>query len=256
MKKLKPIKMWFIALMLIAFFGAQPIASNAQSQNADVSAPMVSATTPENGAIAVNLNQAIAVTFSQEMSAPSIDMSLMLLGPDGSQVSGTVNSHGGTAVFVPSANLEAGTTYSATVTPEASGVAGAALADTYGWSFTTGAVIDSTTPTVSATSPLDHAINVPVNQRVLAMFSKKMTPASLNRVTFKVTKPGGVAIMGVVTYASGAVSLKPRYALAPNTHYIATITTGEPKIYRAIQWLVTMYGVSIPVRIQTLSNLP
>jgi hypothetical protein len=58
------------------------------------------------------------------------------------------------------------------------------------------------------------------------MFSKKMTPASLNRVTVKVTKPGGVAIMGVVTYASGAASLKPRYALAPNTHYIATITTG------------------------------
>jgi hypothetical protein len=226
MKKLEPLKLWFIALMLIAFFGARPIVSNAQTQDGEVSAPMVSATSPENGAIAVTLNQAIAVTFSQEMSAPSMDMSLMLLGPDGSPVSGTVNSHSGTAVFVPSANLEAGTTYSATVTPEASGVAGAALADTYGWSFTTGAVIDSTTPTVSATSPLDHAINVPVNQRVLAMFSKKMTPASLNRVTVKVTKPGGVAIMGVVTYASGAASLKPRYALAPNTHYIATITTG------------------------------
>jgi hypothetical protein len=226
MKKLEPLKLWFIALMLIAFIGARPIVSNAQNQDTDVSAPMVSATSPENGAIAVTLNQAIAVTFSQEMSAPSMDMSLMLLGPDGSPVSGTVNSRSGTAIFVPSANLEAGTTYSATVTPEASSVAGAALADTYGWSFTTGAVIDSSTPTVSATSPLDHAINVPVNQRVLAMFSKKMTPASLNRVTVKVTKPGGVAIMGVVTYASGAASLKPRYALVPNTHYIATITTG------------------------------
>jgi ice-binding like protein/Big-like domain-containing protein len=226
MKKLEPLKLWFFALMLIAFFGARPIVSNAQTQDGDVSAPMVSATSPENGAIAVTLNQAIAVTFSQEMSGPSMDMSLILLGPDGNPVSGTVNSRSGTAIFVPSANLEAGTTYSATVTPEVSGVAGAALADTYGWSFTTGAVIDSTTPTVSATSPLDHAINVPVNQRVLAMFSKKMTPASLNRVTVKVTKPGGVAIMGVVTYASGAASLKPRYALAPNTHYIATITTG------------------------------
>ncbi len=226
MKKLEPLKLWFIAIMLIALFGARPIVSNAQSQDADVSAPMVSATSPENGAIAVTLNQAIAVTFSQQMSVPSMDMSLMLLGPDGSPVSGTVNSHNGTAVFVPSANLVAGTTYSATVTPEASGAAGAALAATYGWSFTTGAVMDTTAPTVIATSPLDHAVNVPVNQRVLAMFSEKMTPASLNRVTFKVTKPSGVAIPGVVTYASGAVSLKPRYGLAPNTHYIATITTG------------------------------
>lgn len=147
-----------------------------------------------------------------------MDVSLKLLCPDGSPVSGTVNSHSGTAIFVPSENLMAGTTYSVTVTPEASGAVGAALADTYGWNFTTGAIMDTTAPTVIATSPLDHATNVPINQRVLAMFSEKMTPASLNRVTFKVTKPGGVAIMGVVTYASGAASLKPRYGLAPNTH--------------------------------------
>jgi len=191
-----------------------------------VSAPLVTNTSPDDGAIGVTLNQAIAVTFSQQMSAPSMDVSLKLLCPDGSPVSGTVNSHSGTAIFVPSENLMAGTTYSVTVTPEASGAVGAALADTYGWNFTTGAIMDTTAPTVIATSPLDHATNVPINQRVLAMFSEKMTPASLNRVTFKVTKPGGVAIIGVVTYASGAASLKPRYGLAPNTHYIATITTG------------------------------
>jgi hypothetical protein len=226
MKKLEPLKFWFIAIMLIAFFGSRPIVSNAQNQDADVSAPMVTNTSPDDGAIGVTLNQAIAVTFSQQMSAPSMDVSLMLLGPDGSPVSGTVNSHSGTAIFVPSENLMAGTAYSVTITPEASGAVGAALADTYGWNFTTGAIMDTTAPTVIATSPLDHATSVPVNQRVLAMFSEKMTPASLNRVTFKVTKPGGVAIMGVVTYASGAASLKPRYGLAPNTHYIATITTG------------------------------
>jgi hypothetical protein len=226
MKKLEPLKLWFIAIMLIAFFGSRPIVSNAQNQDADVSAPMVTNTSPDDGAIGVTLNQAIAVTFSQQMSAPSMDVSLMLLGPDGSPVSGTVNSHSGTAIFVPSENLMAGTAYSVTITPEASGAVGAALADTYGWNFTTGAIMDTTAPTVIATSPLDHATSVPVNQRVLAMFSEKMTPASLNRVTFKVTKPGGVAIMGVVTYASGAASLKPRYGLAPNTHYIATITTG------------------------------
>ena len=127
---------------------------------------------------------------------------------------------------MPSANLEADTTYTATVAPDASAWSGAALAGPYGWSFTTAAVVDTTAPTVTATSPLDGATSVPLNQRVLAMFSERMTPASLNRLTFKVTKPGGVAIMGVVTYASGAATLKPRYGLAPNTHYIATITTG------------------------------
>jgi len=226
MKKLEPLKLWFIAIMLIAFFGARPIASNAQNDIADVSAPLVTNTSPDDGTLGVTLNQAIAVTFSQEMSGLSMDVSLMLLGPDGSPVSGTVDSHNGTAVFVPSENLMAGTTYSAAVTPQASSAAGAALAEAYGWSFTTGAVVDSTTPTVTATSPLDAAISVPLNQRVLVMFSEPMTPASLSRLSFKVTKPGGVAIMGVVTYASGAATLRPRHGLAPNTHYIATITTG------------------------------
>lgn len=226
MKKLGPLKLWFIAIMLIAFCGVRPIVSNAQNENGDVSTPLVTNTSPDNGAVGVTLNQAIAVTFSQQMSAPSTEMSLMLLGPDGSPVSGTVNSHNNTAVFVPSANLMADTTYSANVLPGAASLAGASLADPYGWSFTTAAVVDTTSPTVTATSPLDGAINVSLNQRVLAMFSEKMTPASLNRVTFKVTRPGGVAIIGVVTYSSGAVTLKPRYGLAPNTHYIATITTG------------------------------
>ena len=187
---------------------------------------MVTDTSPGDGAVGVTLNQAIAVTFSQAMSAPSMDMSIALLGPDGSPVSGSINSRGATAIFIPSANLEPDTAYTATVTPNVSAVAGAALAEPYEWSFTTAAVVDTTAPTVTATGPLDGATGVPLNQRVMAMFSEKMTPASVSRLTFKVTKPGGVAVMGVVTYASGAATLKPKYGLVPSTHYIATITTG------------------------------
>ena len=73
MKKLEPLKLWFIAIVLIAFFGARPIVSNAQNEDADVSAPLVTNTIPDDGANGVTLNQAIAVTFSQAMSAPSMD---------------------------------------------------------------------------------------------------------------------------------------------------------------------------------------
>jgi hypothetical protein len=56
MKKLEPLKLWFIAIMLIAFFGARPIASNAQNDIADVSAPLVTNTSPDDGTLGVTLN--------------------------------------------------------------------------------------------------------------------------------------------------------------------------------------------------------
>jgi hypothetical protein len=226
MKKLEPLKLWFMVLMLIALVGARPTVSDAQNQDVGGPAPMVTNTSPENGGSGVTVNQAIAVTFSQQMSAPSMDSSLTLLGPDGSPVSGTVHSRGGTAIFIPSADLMPDTTYRASVTPGASSIAGAGLADPYRWSFTTAAVVNTTKPTVTATSPIDAAINVPINRGIVAMFSEKMTPASINKFSFKVTQPGGTAILGVVTYASSSASFKPRRPLSSNTHYIATITTG------------------------------
>ncbi len=225
MNRIELRKMWFIALMTMIFLSALPIVSNAQYQRAVAASPMVAATSPDAGATAVTLNQAIAVTFSQEMSGPSMEASLMVLGPDGSPVSGVVDSAGGTATFTPSGNLMADTTYQAVVTTEATDTSGAPLAYPYAWSFTTGAVRDSTKPTVTSTDPIDVAVEVPTNQRIVAMFSEQMRPASLSRGSFKVTQPGGAAIRGAVSYKYGAASFNPTHDLTSNTHYIATITT-------------------------------
>src|ERR1019366_6924354 len=56
------------------------------------------------------------------------------------------------------------------------------------------------------------------------------SPGSLSTATFRVTKPGGVAIAGSVAYASGSVTFRPAFGLKINTHYIATITTGATDI--------------------------
>jgi hypothetical protein len=186
---------------------------------------MVTATSPAAGATAVTLNQAIAITFSQEMSGPSMDGSFIVMGPDGNPVSGAVVSIGGTATFTPSGDLMADTTYQAIVTPGATDASGAPLADQYTWSFTTGAVCETSKPTVAATDPVDVAVVVPVNQRIVAIFSAQMRRKSLSRASFKVTRPDGRTIRGTVSYASGAASFKPASGLSPNTHYIATITT-------------------------------
>jgi hypothetical protein len=226
MKKQEPLKRWFIAIVLIAFVAVSAVVSKAQIEGPASVAPVVTATYPADGATVVALNQAIAVTFSQQMSAPSMGANLILLAPDGNRVGGEVNFLGTTAVFRPSVNLMPNTTYSAKVGAAASDLAGVALEHAFEWKFTTSATIDTTKPTVTFSNPADTAVSVPTNWRIVAMFSEEMSPGSLGNATFRVTKPGGAAIRGKVVYGSGVVSFRPLFALKNNTHYIATITTG------------------------------
>jgi methionine-rich copper-binding protein CopC len=141
-------------------------------------------------------------------------------------VSGGINSTARTTVFRPFGNLTPNTIYTAKVRYDAVDLAGVSIGRAFIWSFTTGATTDTTTPTVTSTNPADAATNVPINQRIVALFSEEMSPGSLNTKTFSVTKPGGAAIAGMVAYASGSVTFKAIVGLKPDTHYIATITTG------------------------------
>ena len=230
MKKQKPFRLWSIATLLAAFVAAWVVVGNSQSEAPVSFVPSVTATNPADGATGIAVNQKIAVTFSQRMSPASLSASLVVLGPDGSIVSGHVNTYYRTGIFIPSINLTPNTTYTGKVRAGASDLAGVAIRQAFVWSFTTGATSDTTKPTVTFTNPADSAVNVPINQRVIAMFSKEMSPGSLSTATFTVTKPGGAAIIGTVAYASGSVTFRPAYGFNTNTHYIATITTGAKDI--------------------------
>jgi Big-like domain-containing protein len=159
--------------------------SRAKRRNLLVSTPTVTATNPANRATAVNLNQAIGVTFSQPMSVPSVGSNFIVLRPGGGRVSGAVNVQGTSAVFTPSVNLLPNTTYAGKIRAAASDATGVAMGLAYLWTFTTGASSDTTKPTVTFTDPADAAVSVPINQRINAMFSEAMVPHSLNRKTFK-----------------------------------------------------------------------
>lgn len=226
MRKQEPLKLWFIAITLIAFVAVSAAVSNSQNEGPASFVPTVTATNPADGATGVAVNQKITVTFSQRMSPASLSASLIVLRPDGSIVNGHVNSYYRTGIFIPSANLIPNVKYTAKVRAGASDLAGVTLGHVFVWSFTTGATSDTTKPTVAFTNPADSAVNVPTNQRIIAMFSEEMSPGSLSMATFRMTKPGGAAIKGTVAYASGSVTFRPAFGLKINTHYIATITTG------------------------------
>ncbi|HZL27128.1 MAG TPA: Ig-like domain-containing protein [Acidobacteriaceae bacterium] len=88
--------------------------------------------------------------------------------------------------------------------------------------------VPSTPPLVVSTNPASGATGVLINQVVSATFSEPMNPASITGSTFTLTAAGGVTVAGTVAYtATGSVAtFTPNAALAFNTVYTATITTG------------------------------
>lgn len=80
-------------------------------------------------------------------------------------------------------------------------------------------------PTVIATGPLRAAMNVSINKRVDATFSRAMAPATLNSATF-IVRQGPTALVGVVSYAASTATFAPTIPLDLSLEYTATITTG------------------------------
>jgi hypothetical protein len=108
----------------------------------DTTPPTITARAPAPGATDVAISVSPTSTFSEAMSASTITTTTFTLVKQGqtTPVAATVSYASQTATLDPSANLEAGATYTATVRGGASGVkdvAGNALAADVSWSFTT-----------------------------------------------------------------------------------------------------------------------
>lgn len=83
-----------------------------------------------------------------------------------------------------------------------------------------------TGPTVTSTVPANLATGVQTNRRITATFDMVMDSATITTATFKVTGPLATAVAGTVTYAGETAVFTPTSALAVNSLYTATITTG------------------------------
>jgi len=89
-------------------------------------------------------------------------------------------------------------------------------------------------PTVAPVTPPSGAAGVCPNTVVTAAFSVAMNASTINTNTFTLTTgTPPVAVAGVVTYAtsSNTATFTPSSALALNTAYTATITTGATDTY-------------------------
>jgi hypothetical protein len=196
--------------------------------NPDLSAPTVISVAPLSAAPGVCPGTIVTATFSMAMNPTTIDgTTFTLTGPGTTPVAGVVtySTSSNTATFTPSSALALSTLYTATITSGATDEYGIALASNLVWTFTTGAN-PCAAPDIISEIPANNAVGVCPATAVNATFSEAMNPATINATTFTLTGPGTTPVTGVVTYAGSTATFTPASALALNTLYTATITTG------------------------------
>jgi hypothetical protein len=138
---------------------------------------------------------------------------------------------GNAVVFMPSVNLAAGATYTATITTGVESQAGIAMASPYVWTFKTGTAGSFTQPGLVKTIPANLATGVPLNQAISATFTEAMNPLTLTKETFLLyqgSSLSGTPIPAMITYdpINFIATLTPTALLTANTIYTVTVTTG------------------------------
>lgn len=229
MKKMKNLfKMWLMPLLMVLTIVSCEERSGLVNPPV-ITIPTVSSTSPQNAVTGVAFNSKITATFSEAMNSETITTATFTLMQGTLFVSGTVSYTGETASFSPSSNLTPNTAYTATITTGAKDLEGTALAKNYVWSFTTGAAALITPPSVTFTDPSNSETNVPFNQKIVATFNVGMDATTITASTFTLTN-GTTPISGFVSYSNTTAIFAPSVPLAPNTAYIAMITTGAKDI--------------------------
>ena len=186
--------------------------------------PFVISTDPFNNAVNVALDKKITAVFSMAMDPSSLNTTTVTIKQGTTTIPGIVTYFGNIVTFTPNVALSPGTLYNATITTGATDVSGNRLAANYNWSFTTSAL-----PFVISTDPLNNDVNVDLDKKITATFSKAMDPLSLNATTFTI-KQGTTVIPGIVTYSGNVATFTPNVPLSPGTIYNGTITTGAKDV--------------------------
>lgn len=199
----------------------------------DNTPPAVSSVLPAAGASNVAVSTGVTITFTEPMNASTLNSGTITLSSSAGNVPGSIAYTPGstTATFTPSATLANSTTYTLTVTGDATDVAGNRLASPFVSTFTTAAPVDNTAPSVTTVAPASGSTNVAVSTSVTITFSEPMNPSTVNTGTFKLSSSSG-DVGGTISYPAGgtAATFTPSSPLVAGTDYTVTVTTGATDV--------------------------
>jgi len=193
----------------------------------DTSGPTVTSINPENDATNISANNAITVTFSEEINPVSLStqgVPNIQVRNNAGLVEADINYSGNTIIFRPKALLADNSTYTASLIANITDLAGNKMSEDYSWKFTTGITRDREIPSVTSVYPEDNTSNVAVNTAIVARFSEAMDPSSINAESVTIVDDAGNAIVGIMKTIGASVTFRPIQSLAFSTNYIVTIT--------------------------------
>ena len=179
--------------------------------------PTVTNTNPTNGANNVPMTTTIAITFSKAMNKsatePAVTVSPAIIWTPAWTSGDTI------ATFTPSANLQAGTQYTITISTAAKSADGGNMASQYQFSFTTAS--GPVPPTVTSTNPANNSNNIPVNTKIAITFS-----VAMDKTVTETAITANPSITGTFAWdvASKVVTWSPSASLQTNTKHTVTIS--------------------------------
>lgn len=185
--------------------------------------PSVTGVVPANNATGVPGNSAVKVTFSEGMSAATLDENTFKVTEGGNAIAGTrsYDAPTRTATFQPTGAYPGGSTIVVTVTTDAKDLSGIGLASTFNSSFTV-----SNAPSVTASTPSPNETGVALDATVSLTFSAAMDISTLN--ANNVWIEDSTAAKVAATYAPTATTLliTPNDPLNESSVYTVVVTTG------------------------------
>ncbi|NVB79169.1 MAG: Ig-like domain-containing protein [Kofleriaceae bacterium] len=207
----------------------------------DLGPPEITAMTPVDDAVGVDITTPISIRFSEAVEGIS-PASFYVTDANG-VVPGTIDFFPQNAVRLTSMTRTPYTTYTfhltrAIVDSTGNPLVGAPLA----FKFTTGA--DTVAPTIIAQTPAPNDSNIPLSISISVRFSEPMIGASASTL---ILDRAGTAISGTVEYfpETRVARLTPSAPLMPHTAYAVKVTsgitdtTGNPVTSGTIVWAFT-----------------
>ena len=185
---------------------------------ANITAPRIENTTPEDGEKDVAVNTKISITFTNKMNRTATEQAIWI--SEGLTPKNFIWNNGDmTVTFELSNTLSSETTYTVTVSLSAKDVLENHLENTYKFSFTSEDIIP---PTIISTSPVHYSTDIELNASIVVTFSEPMNTTTVSY--YCSPDPGSWSILWSKKNSVATFSHKDFGSL---TSYIFKITSGK-----------------------------
>jgi hypothetical protein len=182
--------------------------------------PTITFVRPAEDAAEVLPNEPIVVAFDTSMDKPSAEAAFSLKRTsDGAPVSGSFGWYGNALIFLPNADLAAGTQYTASVSTAAQNLGGFPLPVAKTWRFTT-----TNRPIIDRVYPAAGATGVSSSSVTYAIFNKAMDKPSAEAAFSLKRTSDGAPVSGSFGWYGNALIFLPNAGLAPGTQYTAAVS--------------------------------